>query len=302
MSKYTVVAVSTISIFAIGYMSWNLITKNDAESTDMQLSEDVQHYISEDSINIAEFSPTEALRQLRENVSKDPDTLMISCHEETHLIGHKAYALLGEEAYQYADPMCGGGYLHGVTEQAFKSNGLADLQKIVHEQCDGDMLESCLHGVGHGIHQTTKNVEVAVQICNQLSASSTDCFDGVFMDLFDTHDESKEDLITAQKAYSICGNTSSVSKHSCYFYLPRITTNADASTVVELCDSPQIKTGWAACANGSGVFFMKQTSGFRKEVATQYCDLYRDKNYKTLCINGVEAYAKYGSLENTKWH
>ena len=211
------------------------------------------HHVNDVLIH-EEFSPTVASDQLRKNVLNDPNVLMTGCHAEAHSIGHNAYLLLGEGAYLYADPMCGGGYLHGVTEQAFESNGLVYLQKIVHEQCTGDILESCLHGVGHGIHQATDNIETAVVICGQVAASGTDCFDGVFMDAFDTEGNTEKNVITLQEAYGVCENTTSEAENSCYFYLPRVMGIAAAAAIVDVCAGPQIKNGWGACAMGSGVF------------------------------------------------
>ena len=247
------------------------------------------------------YSPNEAMQILREKIALNPYELMIYCHDDAHKIGNTAYKFLRERAYTYADPMCGGGYLHGVIEQAFETQGLEYLDSIIHEQCTGDILESCLHGVGHGIHKSNYNLEASIKICSQISASGTDCYDGVFMDVFDTHDTVDVVTFAVQDALTICENTTTEARNSCYFYVPRIIKNSEAKRAIDICSSTDIKYGWAACANGSGVFFMKQTSGFNKQVAISYCALYEDKNLKALCVNGVEAYEKYGNSENTEW-
>lgn len=251
--------------------------------------------------NLSNPSPQLALQKLKETVAQDPFERMAHCHEEAHKIGNTSYELLGEKAYAYADPMCGGGFLHGVIEQAFIDQGLDYLQTVTHEQCKGDILESCLHGVGHGIHKLSPDLSLSIRTCSQISASGTDCYDGVFMDIFDTHNAGEE-AITLTDALLMCENTVETAQNSCYFYLPRIIKNSEAQKIVDICSSKDIKSGWAACATGSGVFFMKQTSGFNKQIATEYCSLYTDKNLKTLCYQGVQAYEKYGNVENTKWH
>jgi hypothetical protein len=76
----------------------------------------------------------------------------------------------------------------------------------------------------------------------------------------------------------------------------------DHTVIVALCSSPDVGEGWAACAEGSGVYFMKKVSGFDKGVSIEYCSEYVDKNMKKLCIDGVNKYEQYGGLENTRWH
>lgn len=249
----------------------------------------------------AEFHPTAALLALQEKVTREPEH-MVHCHMETHMIGHQAYDAYKDTAYTFADPMCGGGYLHGVIEQAFKRNGVSYLDTIAHDLCNGEITESCLHGVGHGLHEVLRDIPEAVSFCELIATSHTDCFDGVFMDAFDSEGMSEVVTMEIETAQAICGSTVESAQDSCYFYLPRLLAAEPYTKTIELCSSSEIGSGWAACAQGSGVFFMKSTSGFSAELAEQYCSSYQDDNLAALCVNGVLAYATYGSAANTRWH
>ena len=248
----------------------------------------------------SKYDPSGALSELREHVQSNSN-YMVQCHAEVHVIGNRAYSELKDEAYQFVDPMCGGGYLHGVIEQAFLYNGLNYMSDVVHKQCSGVIEESCLHGIGHGVHQVVGDVKDSVEICSQVASTNTDCYDGVFMDVFDMEGSASKQQLTPEDGILLCEETTIVSGNSCYFYLPRILSSSSPSSITDLCSSAEIKDGWAACAQGSGVFFMKYTSGFNKEIALSYCNLYDDKNLNTLCSNGVNDYEQYGDVENIHW-
>jgi len=261
----------------------------------------VTEYTQFDTLQKNQLNPSDELNRLREQVLNNP-SLMIGCHNEAHKIGHKAYDLLREDAFMFVDPMCGGGYLHGVLEEAFLLNGLSYLDEVVHNQCDGEILESCLHGVGHGIHELTKDLVSSIEICATISASSSDCYDGVYMDIFDIED--KQNIVPPELdvAQQICEVSPELAQQSCYFYLPRVLSAQEPGVTIKLCSSTLKEKGWAACANGSGVYFMKHTSNFNREIAEGLCDQYTDLNLRTLCSRGADDYQRYGALENKRWH
>ena len=248
----------------------------------------------------ASFSVPEALANIKLDMENDPE-LMTQCHDQVHVVGHMAYEYLQEDAYQYADPMCGGGYLHGVLEKAFAINGLSYLETVVHTNCDGEVTESCLHGVGHGIQQLTNDVSQSIQICEQIGTEDLDCYEGVFMEQFEGTPLAVGATVT-ESILNLCAKSPLGAQKSCYFYLPRILGQAPAMSIVELCEEKLTSEDSLVCAEGSGVFFMKQTSGFRAQVAKDYCDSYQAEALVNSCLRGVVAYESYGGLENNRWH
>jgi hypothetical protein len=150
-----------------------------------------------------EYDPKKELEDLREKIEKDPEQ-MVQCHEEAHEIGHYAYKSLGEKAYDYANPMCGGGYLHGVLEQAFSQNGIQYLSTVVHTGCSDESMESCLHGIGHGLHTLLGDIPKSLSACEEINTTDTDCLDGVFMDVFDNEGVVSEEDISLSEAKQVC--------------------------------------------------------------------------------------------------
>jgi len=191
--------------------------------------------------------------------------------------------------------------LHGVVEQSFRENGVGYAEQVVHEVCTGEITESCLHGVGHGLHEVLGSIDAAIDACASITQLESDCFDGVFMDAFDMEGMTDAPLMDIKTALRECENTLDAARQSCYFYLPRILTHGTAEEITSLCNN-EAAAGWGACAQGSGVYFMKSVSGFVRETAVSYCNVYDDTNMESLCIAGVTAYELYGSAENTKWH
>jgi hypothetical protein len=159
-----------------------------------------------------------------------------------------------------------------------------------------------LHGVGHGIHNVYGNIPQSLELCGEIATSHTDCYDGVFMDAFDPEGATIDTKYALAEAIQICASTTKIAQPSCYFYVPRAVPQAEVTSIIELCTSAEIGNGWSACAEGSGVYFMKYVSGFNKAVATSYCQAYTDSNMETLCLDGIADYEQYGGLENTKWH
>lgn len=285
-----------VGLVVVGLFGFNLPADHSLEMSTGR-HETATHGLVKDE----NFHPTKALAALREKVTLRPEE-MVNCHMETHMIGHAAYAAFGEAAYAFADPMCGGGYLHGVLEQAFKANGVGYLDSIVHSVCDGEIAESCLHGVGHGLHEALNDVKLAIALCDSIVSAHSDCYDGVFMDAFDSEGMVTQQTLEIETALALCESVDSTAQASCYFYLPRLLGHLPYLDTVALCSSAGIKTGWAACAQGSGVYFMKWTSGFSSDRANQFCAAYLDKNQRELCQQGVIAYEQYGAAGNNRWH
>jgi hypothetical protein len=251
----------------------------------------------EELYELARTRPDMALETLPTLIEADPE-LMVRCHEITHQIGHVAYAAQKDLAFEITSPVCGAGYLHGALEEAVTFDGLDSLSERVHEMCKEDQLESCLHGLGHAIVQITPDIPAAVLLCKEISTLDTDCYDGVFMEKFDS--ESAPVTISYTDGVTTCLEMNTEVKPSCYFYVPRIIKDFTPREVATACSALPTSAN-VICAEGSGVMFMKYEPGFNKDIALTSCEVYTDSNMRLACIGGVTKYSQFGSIENTRW-
>lgn len=246
----------------------------------------------------AEEDPAAAISALKKFIETNP-SYMNQCHELAHEIGHTAYHYFGEKAFSYKDPFCGGGYLHGLLEEATEFNSSTDLTEMVHVVCSGDIEESCLHGLGHAIYQSVENVPTAISYCDMIRSKNKDCYDGIFMELFDAEDVLK--TVATEEALRICSELSIETKPSCIFYLPRTLKHSEPTEAVALCNSLEESADRLTCAQGSGVMLMKYASTFDLEGTANTCSLYKETSLREVCVTGVKDYFSYGNVTNTEW-
>lgn len=245
----------------------------------------------------AETDPILSITMLKQFIVSDP-AYMIECHEIAHEIGHIAYEHFREQAFTFKDPLCGGGYLHGLLESATVFDDSMSLPEMVHTVCSGDIEESCLHGLGHAIYKSVLDIPTALTYCDKVRSQNKDCYDGVYMELFDT-EEGQELSIAAGSA--ICATATIQTQSSCWFYLPRLLKTNGPQTTIAHCASLLKSTERQVCAKGSGVMFMKYASRFEIDIVTKQCELYTDDSLAILCTTGANDYYKYGNVTNTEW-
>jgi hypothetical protein len=248
--------------------------------------------------SLAETDPDQALNTLKQFIQDEP-TYMIQCHEIAHEIGHIAYGHFDEEAFTFKKPMCGGGYLHGLLEEATIFDESMSLTEIVHTVCTGDIEESCLHGLGHAIYKSVQTVPDSIKYCDQIINKNKDCYDGVFMEIFDLEENSSE--IPIRESLNICLTATAETKHSCMFYLPRALKKEEPGIVVTFCANLTEESDQLICAEGSGVMFMKYAPLFKIEEVIPKCAFYTKEVLKQACAEGANSYYTYGNVTNTEW-
>ncbi|NQW73930.1 MAG: hypothetical protein HQ453_14485 [Actinobacteria bacterium] len=110
------------------------------------------------------------------------------CHAISHDLGHAALDQAGGrvgDALNDRDDACGGGFTHGVIEQALAES--ADPQAAMLTVCAPMQDGSCWHGVGHGLMFASGMAQGrALAGCDNAPSTllSNRCGEGVFMQLF----------------------------------------------------------------------------------------------------------------------
>lgn len=207
---------------------------------------------------------TDTLLELDKITRLDPQIAGV-CHALAHDLGHAALILAHGEVSQVLndrDDVCGGGFTHGVVEQALgKSKNLVrDLLRICAPRQDG----SCFHGVGHGLmFATDMKVADALDFCDRAPAEilAHRCGEGVFVQYFSVDiagghwNRSGAPSPTMDDALDTCGRTRSFYAANCWFYAPTVWLAErvdDYEGALDWCRSVGADLWQATCARGVG--------------------------------------------------
>ncbi len=187
------------------------------------------------------------------------------CHAIAHDLGHQALELAGGKpgkALTVRNDVCGGGFTHGVIEDALatsKDPG-RDLLKICAPKQDG----SCYHGVGHGVmFATGLDVAKSLGLCDLAPNKilSVRCGEGVFMQLFSAdvaggHAADKgASAETVDTASAMCAAIRMPYAGSCWFYTPTLWLSDrpdDFAGAMQWCSDAPSTFGQQLCAKGVG--------------------------------------------------
>lgn len=187
------------------------------------------------------------------------------CHAISHDLGHQALELAGGKpgkALTVRNDVCGGGFTHGVIEDALASSKDPgrDLLKICAPEQDG----SCFHGVGHGVmFATGLDVARSLDLCDFAPKEilSVRCGEGVFMQLFSAdvaggHAAGKgSNPQTVDTARATCAGVRMPYAGSCWFYAPTLwlaETPDDFAGAMQWCAEASSGFGQQLCAKGVG--------------------------------------------------
>lgn len=113
------------------------------------------------------------------------------CHGVAHELGRSSYRVYGDVATALAagEPMCSGGYFHGVLEGAAQAMGSARFLTVFPTLCDSvtkEDLEQCIHGLGHAAYTASPDdLTVGDRHCTTLKPRGDEvyesCLEGMFM-------------------------------------------------------------------------------------------------------------------------
>ncbi len=237
--------------------------------------------------------PFKAFTRLREMLLEEPE-LYNECHGIMHQLGHESFEVFGfQEAMRAQDALCGGGYVHGIIEARFGLLNEKEILGVLPTLCE-EGNSACFHGLGHGLMITTYLDTVAsLAYCDLLSESGrSDCYDGVWMHIFDLEESGAHDLSEPLAPISQadledyaarCNATDSRYKTNCYFYLPRILAHHEQvafSAYRSLCENVE-EAYQFTCSAGSGHAIMKYN------IATPNAPIALCESYTTLGMPGA---------------
>jgi hypothetical protein len=187
------------------------------------------------------------------------------CHAIAHDLGHQALQLVGGKpgkALTVRNDVCGGGFTHGVIEDALgaSTDPAHDLLRICAPKQDG----SCFHGVGHGVmFATGLDVSKSLDLCDLAPRAilSVRCGEGVFMQLFSAdvaggHAAGKgASPETVETAASTCAGIRMPYAGACWFYTPTLwlaDRPDDFTGAMQWCAKAPSGFGRQLCAKGVG--------------------------------------------------
>lgn len=239
------------------------------------------------------------------------------CHQLTHEIGRAAARRYGTIAlaYQHGDPLCGGGYYHGVVEAVVLAAGPADITRRADTFCgelraaapfSNDHL-NCVHGLGHGFMAVLAGqMYAALKICDVLTEprERQACYSGVFMqNLMALHDTSQPvPYLDPNRPLYPCTDVAKQYQSQCYqrqSTYALMTRGDDFAAVFELC-ARLTPPAQDACHQGLGRdaaqqgLVMAGEEAARNAYAAARCALGIDQVAQANCLVGsVKALIRY---------
>jgi hypothetical protein len=127
---------------------------------------------------------------------------------------------------RFHEPLCNGGYVHGVIEAAFREGQIlsADLRSLCDSVSSQELRIECVHGTGHGAMLARRNdLDPALAFCADYpdAAEREACVGGVFMELFNAELQMHPSpLLRAEDPFQPCPAVSAPLRPSCYLYAP----------------------------------------------------------------------------------
>ncbi len=236
----------------------------------------------------------------------------IACHHLVHEIGHfvaeQAPDLSLPELYSQGDPMCAGGYFHGVASVVASHVGadalLADANAFCAElRRDAPRTfrhYSCAHGLGHGLmHLLDNDLPVALAGCDAVSEDweRDACYSGVFVENVDsmfnpTHPSA---YLNPDEPLYPCRTMEERYKSQCYQHqagYALYTRNNDYVGVFAMCAAVD-DGGRAACETGIGGSAAAHAAKFVLGAANQaasmgdLCGLGPNDDARANCLGGA---------------
>jgi len=244
--------------------------------------------------------PEAALAYLDKRIHDTPSVSGI-CHAVAHDLGHATLDLNGgsvAKALSVRNDVCGGGFVHGVIEQALA--GSKDIARDLLSVCAPAQDGSCWHGVGHGVMLSSEyNLARATKLCREAPNDYlvARCGEGIFMQLLTldevgAHSAGSQNRVTnPTQAAKVCHSESPIFADTCWFYTPTVWLQLhpdDWVGVVRWCLANTHGDARAACLKGVGSRLVKYHPDRITEGA-RICARVGDRNVPD-CFRGMGSY------------
>lgn len=254
-------------------------------------------YEEEMLLHILRHDPAQLFHEYDSYLRDRPDRLR-DCHGILHAIGHEALEESGWDAsMKIAHPLCGGGYIHGVIEAKFgllAAMSPSTIRSEIIGACGDPTNEVCYHGIGHGLMVLFHDdVSRSLETCDTTALPGRiDCYDGVFMHVFDAEETGIAKNIPERNLGSkLCDSVGSQRQSSCRFYAPRVfaRTPSMIEDAANSCKKTTDADAARVCALGSGHMFMKYLLP-DIDSAIEACDEFASSMLQGECEVGVKMY------------
>ncbi len=237
--------------------------------------------------------PKVALNRLSELMENDSKVLR-SCHGLVHEIGHASFQKYGfAGAVIFQNDICGSGYLHGIVEENFgQVKDVSATMKTICKNFDVLTIDSCYHGVGHGLmFFTENNLPKSLELCDTYSDDKADirCAEGVYMENFSTDQQTHESayLNKNDPAYP-CAEQPAKYKSVCYFYAPIYYLSLHENQYTAALDwCASLTEHQQTCAYGVGSRTMKYN--LNDPIFVENICQYNPK-FTRACVDGMVSY------------
>jgi hypothetical protein len=242
------------------------------------------------------------------------ETLVRSCHEIAHDIGHAAFDMYGfTDAMNFTDisrvgkttvqEICAGGYVHGVIEKA--ALGDSEFSQNPGKVCstaDVNLQSTCYHGVGHALmYDAKRDTSLAMMGCRKLPSTNaiTRCFEGVWMEFFWAIPRDSEYAYDSNNPLPICSSIQKDEKPACYLYsiFGYLKHHPEQySKAIALCTTSNISSSDEYfCLKGIGIGMVRYYDAValeRAEVFTTNLNKYQRKGF----YEGLFGYARFAGV------
>lgn len=236
-----------------------------SSSTSVEVTRDLYSQVSAELLDVQRKQGSAAALEELELRSRADTALGGVCHAISHDLGHQALELAGGKpgkALTVRNDVCGGGFTHGVIEDALATS--TDPGRDLLEICAPDQDGSCFHGVGHGVmFATGLDLARSLDLCDLAPKEilSVRCGEGVFMQLFSAdvaggHAAGKgANPQTVDTARATCAEVRMPYAGSCWFYTPTLWLSEnpdDFAGAMQWCADASADFGQQLCAKGVG--------------------------------------------------
>ena len=272
--------------------------------------------VSESSASAAEnFSSPKAFSALVSEIGVQKAYLRLktefkdnqpSGHDFAHIIGQRAYEIMGKNGFDTCDTDFAFGCYHGYMEMLFYikgSGGINEAENGCVSLGVSGRVASCVHGIGHGIMGYEGEINKSLVLCGSISSNrQTYCFDGVFMEYFTgVMDPARSaELINSASPWEFCRqfkNEEEVCVRN--LVLLMLQKKSNDNTVATGCVSLPTSRLTEECVLSFGLH-TAQISGGAPSTSFERCKNFFDGGWLNICVTAAARELLFEGFSKTR--